>query len=92
VLYRFPQGSEAGASRLGVSVSRKVGNAVQRNRVKRLLREALAATTVTGVEGSDFVVVVRPKGKQFFIEAKLEDVQSALDELLVRALTSKDSK
>ena len=42
VLYSFPRGGEE-APRLGVSVSRKVGGAVERNRVKRLLREAFAA-------------------------------------------------
>ena len=46
VLYRFPRAEEAAGEdgpRLGVSVGRKVGGAVQRNRVKRVLREAFWA-------------------------------------------------
>src|SRR5205807_9145924 len=41
VLYAFPTTTTQGP-RLGLSVSRKVGGAVQRNRLKRLLREAFS--------------------------------------------------
>ena len=50
--------------RLGLSVSRRVGNAVKRSRIKRLLREAFRLTRCTWPtlegHGYDLVVVVRP--------------------------------
>jgi ribonuclease P protein component len=61
VLYAFPRGGEeAGESRLGVSVGRKVGNAVERNKVKRALREAFAELSEEVPSGHDFVLVGRP--------------------------------
>lgn len=45
--------------RLGLSVSRRVGSAVVRSRVKRMLREAFRLTQRDLPAGYDFVVVVR---------------------------------
>lgn len=46
-------------SRLGVTASRKVGNAVVRNRAKRVVREAFRATSDLFGNGIDLVVIVR---------------------------------
>jgi ribonuclease P protein component len=46
--------------RLGLSVSRKVGSAVMRNRIKRLLREAYRLQRHDLPGGYDVVLVVRP--------------------------------
>jgi len=48
-------------SRLGLSVSRKVGGAVVRNRWKRLIRESFRLSRQALPEGIDFVVIPRPQ-------------------------------
>ena len=64
VLYAFPreEGSDEGP-RLGLSVSRRVGGAVDRTRVKRVLREAFWQEAERLPDGSDYVVVARPDAK-----------------------------
>lgn len=54
--------------RLGLSVSRRVGNAVKRNRVKRLLREAFRLLQHELPGDYDFVVVVSPHRTQMLAD------------------------
>ncbi len=84
VLYAFPRGAEdAGEdARLGLSVSRKVGNAVDRARVKRCLREAFWAESERLPEGSDYVVVARPDARELAERDGMPGIQAALAELV----------
>lgn len=47
-------------SRIGISVSRRVGNAVTRNRVRRVLREAFRCNFSDWPTGFDVVCIVKP--------------------------------
>ena len=59
VLYWFPQ-EDSAKPRFGLSVPRSVGGAVERNRLKRQLRE-LWRERIDRVEpGHDYVLIVRP--------------------------------
>jgi ribonuclease P protein component len=59
----YGQPNELGHPRIGLSVGRKVGNAVVRTRIKRQLRECFRRVKADFTEAFDFVVVVRPHGK-----------------------------
>lgn len=64
VLQVVSKGAGVGVvSRLGVTVSRRVGGAVQRNQIKRRLREWFRHSRNTLPPGRDWVVIARPRAR-----------------------------
>jgi ribonuclease P protein component len=84
VLYTFPN-ADAQRPRLGLSVSRKVGGAVQRNKVKRLLREAFTRAEGELMPGHDVVVVARPPAGELAEREGFAGVDASLEELIAKA-------
>ena len=61
VMYVMKNGTEK--NRLGISVSKKVGNSVVRHRLARLIREIYRLEELSFIRGVDIVVVARPEAK-----------------------------
>jgi ribonuclease P protein component len=89
VLYVFPRG-ESDGPRLGLSVSRKVGGAVERNKVKRLLREAFALEAARLPAGTDAVVVARHEANALAEREGLAGIRRVLGQLLEQASPSRE--
>jgi ribonuclease P protein component len=92
VLYAFPRehsdaepdAAVAADIRLGVSVGRRVGGAVERNRVKRLLREAFWALPERVSPRHDYVVVARQGAAELADAGGLDSFRTDLESLLER--------
>lgn len=57
ILYAMPNGRSE--NRLGITAGKKIGNAVKRNRAKRIVREAYRAAETQMPIGLDIVIVAR---------------------------------
>ena len=85
VLYAFPRSdgeSDTDQIRLGISVGRKVGGAVERNAVKRALREAFWTLDERLAAEHDFVIVARPDSAGLVEREGVPGVSAALAELV----------
>ena len=74
-----PAKAVPGAARIGFTASRKVGGAVQRNRAKRRLRAAAAATLpLLAREGHDYVLIARTATLSRRFAELIRDLSKAL--------------
>jgi ribonuclease P protein component len=86
VLYWFERsGGEGDEPRLGIAVSKQLGGAVVRNRIKRQLRETWRAMLDRVPAGSDYVLIARP-GLAEAADARGSDwLRERIDEVLQKA-------
>ena len=72
IMYILEQNTQR--NRIGISVSKNVGNSVVRHRITRLIRESYRLNETVFVSGLDIVVIARPGAK----ERNFFDIESAL--------------
>lgn len=70
-----------GSVRFGIVTTKRFGKAVQRNRARRLIREAMRRLCPRLQAGWDIVIIARPR----LLEASAHNVQESLEALLGRA-------
>ncbi len=70
-LYIFKKAETFGLVRIGLGVSKKIGGAVLRNRIKRTLREALRKVEIKSYNNLDILILAKPDiVKASFLEIK----------------------
>ena len=78
VLVEAENRDDEGMPRLGLTVSRRNGNAVKRNRIKRRLREAVRVRAAGDMAtGNDYVIVSTPKALRASFDELCADISSA---------------
>lgn len=92
VLYRFERSADDNSEiRLGVSVSKRLGDAVTRNRVKRVLKEAFWSQVDPQRSDQDFVLVARPGIGEVIEKDGLSGAEECVREVLGKESEGKRS-
>lgn len=87
VVYAFNRG-EGDSPRLGLSVGKRVGGAVERNRVKRVLREEFSRIQGALAAGVDYVIIARPGVHEYIEERGSRALGERLQELTEKVTRS----
>ena len=77
--------NESDKSRIGLTVSRKVGNAVVRNRVRRRLRESIRANPERFASGQDYVFIARARSARAGSSTLHKEVEWLLSQVSLQA-------
>jgi ribonuclease P protein component len=85
ILYWFARDDADGEPRVGLAVPRAAGGAVERNRLKRRLREAWRALLPHARPGHDYVLVARPDLAEASDKRGFEWLSERVDEILRKA-------
>lgn len=90
VMARSP--SEGSGTRLGITASRKVGGAVVRSRIRRLVREAFRATRDLFPQDLDLVVIVKSAPPDFKLADVIAEWRSARRQLEKRLVEARAAR
>lgn len=80
--------AEGEVTRFGIAAGKSIGKAVQRNRVKRLMREALRPI-ITEIKPGWMILLI---ARNPIVDAKLTEIQTCLFQLITRANLFIDNK